>query len=183
VKVAPWRNSTWRAALSKVLREPPANTLLWPDWFYDQKIREIGLLPEAQRPGALSRLELDRLANRSEDADWNRWYRYYHNQILFPTEQDFLFEVQRGIHFNLQAAAVYLLVSACFVRSVRVWWCMLPACFWLVMLVVEEWNGSRNAANSWSTLDRQITLLSELARTSPGSQGNIPFPTGPNLRG
>jgi len=137
-------------------------------------------LPEDQRLAATTSLELERLINQSEDADWNRWYRYYHSLILFPSERDFLFEVQRGIHFNLQAAALYVLLSAWFVPAVRVWWCMLLS-FWSFVLIVEEWSGSQNAANLWSTLDRQITYLSELARTSPASQASIPFPTNPTL--
>jgi hypothetical protein len=179
VKVAPWRETIWRAALSKVLREPPKSTMLWPDWFYAQSLQAIALLPEDQRAMAGTQLELDRLANQSEDAEWNRWYRYYHNRILFPAERDFLFEVQRGIHFNLQAAAVYVLGSAWFVPAVRAWWCMLPACFWFIVLIGEEWIGSQNAVNLWSTLDRQITFLSELGRSSPASQGTIPFPANP----
>jgi hypothetical protein len=109
VKVAPWRDVTWRAALAKVVRELPKNTILWPDWLYQQKIKEITLLPEDQRLVATRQLEIDRLASQAEDADWNRWYRHYHSMILFPTEKDFLVELQRGIHFNLQSAAVYVL--------------------------------------------------------------------------
>ncbi len=178
-KTAPWRDLNWRRALAKVLRDPPKDTRLWPDWYYQQRLQVISLLPEDAREGEKARLEVERLGNRCEDEDWQRWYRYYHNKILFPTEKDFLFELQRGIHFNMQAAGVYVLFSALFVPAVRVWWCMALAGFWTLMLVLEEWSAAQNALNYWSTLDGQITLLSELARSAPESQKNIPFPTDP----
>lgn len=65
---APWRNPTWRAALSRALREPPKDTLLWAAWFWNQKVAAIDSLPEPERPLARTRLELEKLANQAEDA-------------------------------------------------------------------------------------------------------------------
>jgi hypothetical protein len=84
-EVAPWRNETWRAALSKVLQGPPKNTLLWSKWLHEQKVQAINLLPESERPLATTQMQLEELANHAEDAEWYRWYRHYHNVILFPT--------------------------------------------------------------------------------------------------
>ena len=67
LSTAPWRDPTWRAALSRVLGEPPKDTQRWQAWFYEQKLRQIESLPEAQQPLARTRLELERLENEGED--------------------------------------------------------------------------------------------------------------------
>ena len=142
---------------SRALREPPKDTLLWAAWFWNQKVAAIDSLPEPERPLARTRLELEKLANQAEDAEWFRWYQHYHRLVLAPRDEDFLFHVQRGLHFNLQAAAVYVLVSMWFVPTIRVWWCVLLSCFWTVTLLAEEAVGVRNALNWWFSLDQQIT--------------------------
>ncbi len=131
LSTAPWRDPTWRAALSRVLGEPPKDTQRWQAWFYEQKLRQIESLPEAQQPLARTRLELERLENEGEDREWARWYDHYHKLVLQPSDQDVLFHVHRGLNFNLQVAAVYVLVSLWFVPAIRLWWCILPASFWI----------------------------------------------------
>ncbi len=166
-EVAPWRDPSWRAALSRILGgHAPNDSQLFTKWFYDTKLQEIELFPEANRPLARTQLELAKLANQREDGEWARWYHYYHTLVLQPADRDVLFHVQRGLHFNLQAAAVYLLVSAAIVPGIRRWWCVLPAFFWVGLLLIEEIVGLQQWANKWSTLDKQITYLTELSRTN-----------------
>jgi len=167
VKVAPWRDPTWRVALSKVLSDPPKDTQLWADWVYEMKRKAVESIPAAERGLALTKLESERLQNQREDWEWARWYEHYHMAVLQPSENDVLFHVQRGLHFNLETASLYALVSLFFVPAMRHWWCTLPACFWVFLLVVFEINGARSVMDKWSTLDRQITHLSGLARKAP----------------
>jgi hypothetical protein len=163
-EIAPWRDPTWRAALSRVLGErTPVDTQLFTKWFYDARMQEIEFLPEGNRPSARMDLEGERLKNQREDAEWARWYQYYHALVLRPAE-DVQFHVQRGLHFNLQTAAVYVLIAAAIVPPLRRWWCLLPSALWAVFLLLEEYEGLRQWGNKWSTLDRQITYLTELGR-------------------
>jgi len=110
-------------------------------------------------------VEVAKLKNQREDGEWARWYEYYHALVLRPADRDVLFHVQRGLHFNLQTAAVYLLLSTPIVPGIRRWWCILPAFLWAGFLVVEEFAGLQQWANKWSTLDKQITYLMELGRS------------------
>ena len=173
VEVAPWRNPTWRAALSKVLPEPLKDTQLWQEWFHEWKLREIDSLLESQRPLALAQLQSDRLVNQGEDAEWARWYRHYHKLVLAPPDEDVLYYVHRGLSFNLQVAALYVLISLFFVPALRTWWCILPASFWAVSLVGQEVAGFQEMAEWWSTFDKQITYLTEIGRRSGPSQANL----------
>jgi hypothetical protein len=167
LELAPWRDPTWRAALSKVLgRHAPNDTQLFTKWFYDSKLQEIEFLPEANRPLEITKLEIAKLENQRQDGEWARWYRYYHNLILQPPDRDFLFHVQKGLNFNLQTAAVYVLVSSAIVPGIRRWWCILPALLWTLLLLAEEYWSLRSWADSWSTLDKQITYLTELGRSA-----------------
>lgn len=165
---APWRDSSWRAALSKLLQDAaPANTSFWFPRLYELKTQQVTIdTPEPQRGLALSKLERERLQNLSEDMEWERWYRQYHLALLQPSESDIVFYVQRGLQFNLQTASLYALASLAFVPEIRHWWVLVPALFWAVGLAGQEFYGVQNALNMWSTLDRQITYLAELGRSS-----------------
>ena len=121
------------------------------------------VLPAANRPLARADLEGARLKNQREDAEWARWYQYYHSLVLRPVE-DVQFHVQRGLHFNLQTAAVYVLISGAIIPQLRRWWCVLPSALWAAFLLLEEYEGLRQWGNKWLTLDKQITYLTELGR-------------------
>lgn len=170
VEFAPWRDPTWRAALSKVLREPPKNTLLWPDWFYEMKRKAAESAPGGPNALALTQVDSEMLQNRREDREWARWYEHYHTAVLQPRENDVVYYVQRGLQFNLQTASLYTLVSLFFVPAIRHWWCVLPASIWVALLIGSEVYGAKNVMNKWSTLDLQITHLTEVGRIAPGSQ-------------
>jgi hypothetical protein len=163
-KVGPWRDPTWRAALSKVLPIAPNDTLPMAQWLYEARLREIEFLPEAQRGPAVTELKLAKLKSEREDGEWARWYDHYHRLVLQPSDHDVLFHVQRGLHFNLQAAGVYVLLAALIVPRVRHWWCLLPACLWVAILFAEERYGFQQWSIRWSTLDKQIVLLTDLTR-------------------
>jgi hypothetical protein len=166
-EIAPWRDPTWRAALSKVLSTPPRDTQFWFSQLYQFKQQVTESLPVDQRSLALLQLETERLENVREDTEWKRWYEHYHMVVLQPSESDFVFYVQRGLQFNLETASLYALVSLPFVPGIRHWWCIGPALFWVLALVANEIGTTQNAINKWSTLDRQITYLTELARGEP----------------
>jgi hypothetical protein len=163
-EIAPWRDPTWRAALSRVLGpRTPDDTQLFTKWLYDTKVQEVEILPEANRPLARAELERARFKNQREDAEWARWYKYYHTLVLRPAE-DIQFHVQRGLHFNLQTAAVYVLISAAVIPALRRWWCILPSALWVAFLLLEEYEGLRQWGDNWSSFDKQVTYLTELSR-------------------
>jgi len=162
---APWRDLTWRGALSKVLLDAaPANTAFWFARLAELKKEQVNLLTsEPQKTLALAKLESERLQNLREDMEWERWYRHYHFVLLNPSESDIVFYVQRGLQFNLETASLYALVSLLFVPGIRHWWLVAPATFWAFGLITYEIYGVHKALNMWSTLDRQITYLTERA--------------------
>ncbi len=133
---------------------------------YDLRLQQIDLQPEAQRSFAIANLNVEKLKTESDDFYWARWYDQYHRTVLRPADRDVLFHVQRGLSFNLETAAVYVLVSALVVPRVRHWWCILPASLWTVSLILEESVAFRQMTDKWSTLSAQITHLSELGRNS-----------------
>ena len=167
--VAPWRDPTWRAALSKVLDTPPKDTQFWWSGLYEFKKKQIEPLSGPQKEIALTGLEMERLQNLREDSEWHRWYNHYHQAVLQPSETDVVFYVQRGLHFNLETASVYALASMPFVAAIRHWWCICPALFWFVALVLSEFGSAKNITDRWATLDRQITFLSQLVQKGRGT--------------
>ncbi len=164
--IAPWRDPRWRAVLSKVLgADAPNNTSLMQPWLYEHQKAAINQQPDvAQRNMALFQLEGDKFSLERDDSEWSRWYDYYHSTVLRPSDLDVFFHVRRGLAFNLETTAVYLLISACFVHAVRQWWCILPSCLWTLILGASEWSEAKTMMDRWSTLAKQITYLSELSR-------------------
>lgn len=163
--VAPWRDPGWRTALKNYLEaEAPDDT--WPmrKDLYDFRVQQINAQPQDQQPGFLAALNFEKLKTERDDADWARWYDQYHRAVLTPQDTDVLFHFQRGLNFNLETAAIYLLVSMMIVPRLRHWWTILPACFWTISLVLEELVAFKQITNKWSTLNTQITYLSELSR-------------------
>jgi hypothetical protein len=163
--VAPWRDPGWRAVLKNYLGADAPNDT-WPmrKDLYDFRVQQISAQPQDQQLGFLAALDLEKLKTERDDADWARWYDQYHRAVLTPQDTDVLFHFQRGLNFNLETAAIYLLVSMVIVPRLRHWWTILPACFWTISLVLEEVVAFKQITNKWSTLNTQITYLSELSR-------------------
>jgi hypothetical protein len=93
------------------------------------------------------------------------WYDHYHQIVLQPREQDFVWHVQNGLNFNLETTAVYVLIGALVVPSVRHWWCIVPACMWLLLLVAEVYTALQQLSNKWLTLSAQVKYLSGVSRS------------------
>jgi hypothetical protein len=132
---------------------------------YDFHVQQIGIQPPDQHVAALAALNIEKLKTEREDADWARWYDQHHQTVLKPQDTDVPFHFQRGLNFNLETAAIYLLVSMAIVPRLRHWWTIVPACFWAVSLVLEEVVAFQQMTNKWSRLNAQITYLSELSRS------------------
>jgi hypothetical protein len=134
-------------------------------WLYERQKEAINQQPdEAQRNVAFFQLEGDKFDLERDDSNWSRWYDYYHSTVLRPSDLDVSFHVRRGLAFNLETTAIYLLISACFVPAVRHWWYVMPSCLWTLILAASEWSETKSMMNKWSTLSKQITYLSELSR-------------------
>ena len=87
----------------------------------------------------------------------------FHWLVLTSMERDFAFYVERGLHYNLQTASVYILISACFVPALRHWWVLAPTSLWTLFLLAEEYAGLMQWLNKYSTTSKQITYLSKLS--------------------
>lgn len=161
-ETAPWRDPRWRTVLKTRLGTdaPNDSTLIFPNVL---KLRQemIGHLPQPQREGALAELERERLSLELDDTKWAGWYEHYHQVVLQPSGQDWHFYMTRGISLNLEATALYVLISACFVPSLRHWWCIVPACIWVLILLGQELGEVKRYMEKWSTLFAQIKYLSE----------------------
>jgi hypothetical protein len=166
--VAPWRNPTWRGLLKNRLgAQAPNDTFLMSQETFDLRQELLGHLPEEQRSPALLDLTMERMNTVMDDANWARLYDHYHQIVLQPDDRDFVWHVRSGLNFNLQAASLYVLISALVVPSVRRWWCLLPASLWVLDLVGELFMSVRQYFDKWSTLSEQIQYLS-------GSGKNVP---------
>jgi hypothetical protein len=159
--VAPWRDPRWRIALKNHLQtQAPKDTQLMSQDLFIMMRAAVNNLPEAQRPGALVKLEGDKLDTEINDHSWADWYDHFHKIVLLDQEKrDFQWHVYQGLGFNLEAAALYVLISALFVPSVRHWWCILPACMWVLVLFAREYTGVHKVLNKWLSLSDQIKYL------------------------
>jgi hypothetical protein len=158
--IAPWRDLRWRTLLKRQLgAQAPNDINLIPDGIFNQRIEMINLTPEAQRPVALHALNQEKLLTEIDDANWQQWYDHYHRIVLSVTRWDFESHVRYGIIYNLQAAAVYVLISAIFVPNIRHWWTLVPASIWAVIFVFQEYYRSKEYMKAWSTLSEQIRYL------------------------
>ncbi len=160
---APWRDPRWRLLMRQRLGDQaPNDTRLITDHILDQHKQVIELLPENQRAEPLANLILAKSNAELDDMRWEQWYAQYHQQVTLQSGyQDFAWHVRSGLNYNLQAASVYVLVAAVFVPSLRHWWWILPACFWVVLMVAEALSGVRNLMDKWSSLSVQIQYLRE----------------------
>ena len=119
----------------------------------------VSLEPEPQRPAALHALNSEKLLAEIDDGKWEQWYSHYHRIVLSEPDRDFQWYVAHGLAYNLETAAVYVLLSALFVANVRRWWCLVPASLWILILIAQEYNVARKYFDPWSTLSEQIDYL------------------------
>lgn len=168
VPVAPWRDPAWRALVkSKLGARAPNDTTLEPEQIYNFKCELVKRLPENERGAKLAALAVERSNAEQDDWLWRNWYDHYHQIVLGPKAGDFLWHVQTGINFNLQATALYVLISMCFVPSIRHWWSVVPAITWLALFLLELYSTWIRYSNRWTTLMDQIKYLSQ---DGPASQ-------------
>ncbi len=161
--VAPWRDPNWRTALKGYLgAQAPRDTSLMSPAVFEQRSKMAELMPEEQRQAALGAIIIERCDTALEDRRWQEWYDHYHQIILQDAEPTFEWHVQNGFNFNMQATALFVLVSATFVPDLRHWWYVLPACAWLIILVSESYSTFIRYTNKWSTRYEQIKYLSQL---------------------
>jgi hypothetical protein len=159
--VAPWRDPTWRGLVkSRLGTQAPNDTRLMPQEIFDLRKKMLEGLPEEQRSSALFDLVNERMDAAMDDANWARWYEHYHQLLIQPDDRDVVWHVRNGLNFNLQTASLYVLISALVVPSIRHWWCILPACMWVLDLVGEFCWLVKQFSDKWSTLPEQIKYLS-----------------------
>ncbi len=159
--VAPWRDLRWRTALKAHLgRQAPNDTHLISPQLLALMRASIDNLPSEQRPSAQAKLEHDKIQAEIDEGNWAQWYNQFHQIVLSgQVKQDVQWHVYQGLGFNLETTAIYVLISAFFVPSVRHWWCILPACMWTLVLFAKEYSGLRNVMNQWSSLSDQTKYL------------------------
>lgn len=163
--VAPWRDPMWRMALRKQLGvDAPNDTRPLSEPIFKQRCEMVSFLPRENQTAAFVSLNQEKLSAEIDDARWAAWYDHYHYIVLFPRKRDFVWHVANGLNFNLQATSLYVLVSALVVRQVRHWWCIVPACIWLLFLFAESYAGFKSLTNQWSTLTQQTIYLTEEAQ-------------------
>lgn len=161
---APWRDALWRDLVKKDLGDrAPEEKPFISQWLYEQRLRFVESLPSALRPQAIIELSAEKLSSDVSDSTWEQWYDYYHQVILLPDERPFEWHVQNGFNFNLQVTSLYVLISAFIIPAVRHWWCIVPACLWVLFLLAEIYSGWTRFTNRWSTLNEQIRFLSRRA--------------------
>lgn len=162
-EVGPWRDPKWRIALKNYLgAEAPNNTHLISGELLALEKKKIEVLAKVDQPVALAKLDLDKIESEIDDRNWEQWYTHYHRVVIFDYDERALdWWVRRGLNFNLEAAAIYTLVSAFIVPGLRRWWTILPACIWVFMLVAEQFASISEIMNKWSSLSRQIQYLME----------------------
>jgi len=158
--LAPWRDPTWRELIRKRLGAGcPNDTHPMSPLLLDLRSKIVANLPQDQQAAAGIELHTERLAAESDDLNWASWYDHYHKIILEPSK-DVVWHVHTGLTFNLEAAALIILLSATVLPSVRHWWCILPAFIWLLLLITECVVSLQQAADKWATLRDQIKYLS-----------------------
>ncbi len=161
-EVAPWRDPRWRLVLKKRLGEDaPNDTQFMTDKVFALRREAIDRVSPAQGTMALAALDLERTTNHIDDSNWARWYDHYHERMAREeVGRDLAAYVREGINFNFETTALYVLVSAMFIPSLRQWWCLTPAFGWLLLFIAQEYRGFVRATDKWQTLTDQIKYLS-----------------------
>lgn len=158
--VAPWRDPRWRTVLKRQLGPlVPNDTSLISRTLFEQRQDVINLQPENQRSSALHALRQEKLLTEIDDGKWEQWYDHYHRIILSEPERDFQWYVGHGLTLNLEAAAIYVVISAIVVAPVRHWWSLGPALYWVLILFSQEYTAVRRYFDPWLTLSEQIVYL------------------------
>ena len=164
--IAPWRNSSWRALVKLHLGpRAPNDTQLISQQVYDEQKQMIELMPIGEQLSLTLELNQVRFNGQVDDQSWADWYTRYHKIVIDQTYKDFVAHVRRGLHFNLETAAIYVMISSFIVPDLRHWWIVAPSLFWCGMLILDEWGSVRLWFNKWATLEDQIKYLSD---TQPG---------------
>jgi hypothetical protein len=114
----------------------------------------------AEHPAALAALNREKFESDMNDFEWEQWYDHYYRIVVEPTSPDLSWHVRTGLNFNMETSALYVLISAVFVPSLRHWWCILPSCLWVLLLFAESYSIAKRISNKWSTLSDQIKYLS-----------------------
>jgi hypothetical protein len=161
--VAPWRDPRWRTLLKNHLgAQAPNDSHLMSQELFNLRRTMVEQLPTQDRFSALASLNLEKINTEKDDSEWANWYDHYHQIVLQPDSRDFVWHVRNGLNFNLQVSSLYVLMSATIVPGVRHWWCILPACLWLLMLVAEGFWEWKRFTDRWLTLSEQIKHLEGL---------------------
>jgi hypothetical protein len=170
-KVAPWRDPRWRTALANHLgaKVPKDSHPIAADIFETRR-EMVDYLPKDQQAAAHYALKSERLNAEMDDLQWEQWYDHYHEIVLKPADRDVFQHVRWGLNLNLETAALCVLLSAPVVPRLRHWWCILPACLWLSILLAEEYSGWKQYTNRWSTLSAQIKYLGETPPVRPQTE-------------
>ncbi|MBZ5552216.1 MAG: hypothetical protein LAO21_05815 [Acidobacteriia bacterium] len=168
--IPPWQDPRWRAVLKDHLGpHAPSDSGVISEYSFKQRTGVIDLLPEDERPAKRAELERERINADIDDTAWERWYEHYHQVVLQQENQDFEYKMREGLYFNLETTSLYVVVSATFVPSLRHWWCLFPACLWLVIFVWKMNWEFRRITDKWLTLQAQIKFLSERAHSPAGA--------------
>lgn len=163
-KVAPWRDRRWRDAAKKVLgADAPDDTLVIPQESFEFRRKLLESYRDKNKAAEdLVALEQEKLNSEIDDSKWKDVYEHFHEIILSQLPADeFTFHIRTGLNFNLEAAGLYVLVSAMIVPAVRHWWSIVPACVWVLLAIAENYMQIKNYLNKWSTLAAQIRYLSQ----------------------
>jgi len=170
-ETAPWRDPKWRTVLKSYLGpQAPNDTQLLSEKVIEQLTKAIDLRPSVERRAALAKLNFEVIDTKIDDGHWADWYDHYHEVIVLGHDKKELdWYVRTGLNVNLEAAAVYVLLSALVVPRVRHWWILFPACLWILILLAESYYAAKQFTNKWSTLSAQIRYLTaqEPLKSSP----------------
>lgn len=159
---APWRDARWRALAKQHLGDrAPNDTLLDPRKGFDLRRKFQEILPEKLRTVSLAEMDAERNRLEVDDANWAAWYDHFHQLIIQEEDRSFDSYVKKGLTFNFEATAAFILVSAIFVPPVRHWWVIVPACVWILFLILETFAEYVKRLNGWSTFISQIKYLSD----------------------
>jgi hypothetical protein len=161
--VAPWRDGRWRLLVKRQLGEQaPDNTQLISDQIYNQRLGMIKLLPAEQQADALLALQRETGKTRIDDMKWEQWYDHYHSIILQPENRTVESYVHDGLVASMETTSLYILFAAGTVPSLRHWWCILPACIWVLIAYAQAHNAYYKATNKWLTLADQVRYLTKV---------------------
>jgi hypothetical protein len=159
---APWRDPKWRALAKKHLGDrAPNDTLLEPRKAFDFRRRLQEILPEKARTVSIPEMDAQRNNLEQDDQNWAYWYQHHHDLVIQEEDRSFESYVRKGLVFNFETAAVFLIVCSFCVPSVRHWWVLVPASAWIVYMLLEMFGEYAKRINNWSMFAEQIKFLSK----------------------